>query len=977
MAFGMRLDEQMLSARSRFLLTGAALIGASVLVVVGFRHPHSPSAAGPPPVRPVSLPNPASVERSLRAIEDGERQSPRDRWDPVYIVEQVGRDPRALYAWVHDNTYWVPYRGVLRGPVGVLMDRQGNSLDRAALLAKLLKTAGYETRLAHGELSEQAAGKLLPGLVFTRHSAFNESRTPVSLPTDSELRALATRYAQAATPLVTQLDGRVSEQKRRLLSLVQTPDAHDERAQRTRFAIGSLRDHWWVQWQDGATWRDLDLLAPPDLPSLTAARETRGLPEIEQTSFHRITLRVIAEFADGGKPTERTVLENTFWPAALLDKSIVLQLWPTHWPQDVAQDPESPYGLRTTALDQHEWSATLQFGSEVVAQAVFTDDDEPTAVWIEYEIHVPGASARKERRAVFDLLGPAARANPPAARFAADDAARLTRSLALMMRTEILPLPCALSPQFVTHVIAQNLQSSGDLLRAISRNQFDLQSESVQKAMDRAPPPVSTLYALALARTAWSRAAADTYIDRPALLTRHRFLKPTEHGVVYEDATDIVTNELGVDLAVRDAFPVRMEQGVFDSNAESLLQGSAATASASAAFATTRDWLTLTAAEKADVARLNLNTVARARIAADLDAGYTVVVPKEPMRTAAGEYTGWWRVDPRTGDALGILDNGWGASMSEYSVLLNVMIAGARGFWFDALMCHGAPIAMNELLAARSWIHENLSTPSWTRDVAHYEAQDDLDIIMANLHKCVWQGLVAGALSTVPLLLLQSRWGLRASSAEVSLEDAAVDSSRPTRPPNTPPLPPRQPTRPAAPTLPSMPDQPGVNPKPQGPRPAPDPVTAPSEPTPTKPSGPPHAPPEDTSGPPTLRSPGNEAPGTPPNDDPYYDGFMEKTYEPPFPPEDPPIDPELQDLIDALVPTERLPTPRPAQPGGPVTLTEPPPSTVRDYGDTLPGGRPPPVYAPVRYGPSAPNPTAPGDISGRTFIGLGGLDPPR
>ena len=94
----------------------------------------------------------AALENSFRAIEDGARELPRDRWDPDYVVGIVGRDARQLFAWVRDNTDWIPYRGTLRGAAGVLMDRQGNSLDRALLLATLLRVAGQTARLAHGEL---------------------------------------------------------------------------------------------------------------------------------------------------------------------------------------------------------------------------------------------------------------------------------------------------------------------------------------------------------------------------------------------------------------------------------------------------------------------------------------------------------------------------------------------------------------------------------------------------------------------------------------------------------------------------------------------------------------------------------------------------------------------------------------------------------------------------------------------------------
>src|SRR6266568_9483268 len=123
----------------------------------------------------------AQLDRSLRAIEDGERESPRDLWDPQYIVDHVGRDPAALFAWVHNNTFWVPYHGLLRGPAGVLMDRQGNSLDRAVLLATLLEKTGNTVRLAHGELTREQAFDLLPDLVADRAIAI-ASQKPTRAP---------------------------------------------------------------------------------------------------------------------------------------------------------------------------------------------------------------------------------------------------------------------------------------------------------------------------------------------------------------------------------------------------------------------------------------------------------------------------------------------------------------------------------------------------------------------------------------------------------------------------------------------------------------------------------------------------------------------------------------------------------------------------------------------------------------------------
>src|SRR4029077_4787491 len=50
----------------------------------------------------------AALDSSFRALEDGDSLSPRDYWDPEYVVAMVGREPERIYDWVAANTDWVP-----------------------------------------------------------------------------------------------------------------------------------------------------------------------------------------------------------------------------------------------------------------------------------------------------------------------------------------------------------------------------------------------------------------------------------------------------------------------------------------------------------------------------------------------------------------------------------------------------------------------------------------------------------------------------------------------------------------------------------------------------------------------------------------------------------------------------------------------------------------------------------------------------
>ena len=68
-----------------------------------------------------------------------------------------------------------------------------------------------------------------------------------------------------------------------------------------------------------------------------------------------------------------------------------------------------------------------------------------------------------------------------------------------------------------------------------------------------------------------------------------------------------------------------------------------------------------------------------ASVQRDLDAGYVVILPERPANAAAA--TGWWRVNPATGETLGITTGGYGDSMVEYAItLLFASIFGFMGY---------------------------------------------------------------------------------------------------------------------------------------------------------------------------------------------------------------------------------------------------------------------------------------------------------
>lgn len=94
----------------------------------------------------------AAVEAYFREMRSFRDTLPDEQYDPVALVRSIGTDPEVLLSWVRENTVQVPYAGRLRSPAAVMMDGTGNSLDRAVLLAHLLRLAGHEVKLASASM---------------------------------------------------------------------------------------------------------------------------------------------------------------------------------------------------------------------------------------------------------------------------------------------------------------------------------------------------------------------------------------------------------------------------------------------------------------------------------------------------------------------------------------------------------------------------------------------------------------------------------------------------------------------------------------------------------------------------------------------------------------------------------------------------------------------------------------------------------
>jgi hypothetical protein len=638
------------------------------------------------------------INSILDDIAERDKRLPHREFDPAALATALGTDPKTQYEWVRDHTWWVPYAGLLRGARGVLLDRVGSTVDRAVLLGDLLRRAGHQVRLAHTTLSQLQASDLLTGMKPSR-----PQRPGTNAP------------AENSAPILSEALALVDARADPLLAAFEDGAAAG-RSRSDSSAIEAIRDHWWVEYLADGKWIALDLLAPAaDMGHALAAASDSYVwepasekPPVPDEQWHSVNLRVVVERYENSATTESTVLEHVLRPAEVLGMRIELTHYPTPWPEEFPFSGSRPNALGDAVVQVRQWVPMLFVGDRIVDQSGIADDgsviadpfsslkavaetggkgimggfDEAlgggaapqsfmTAEWLDFEIHVPGSAGRTIRRPIFDVLGPEKRAARVADFDAGTNDLLVKRYQALVGMYSILIQPCAFTEDYVSHLaMGTFLEVRGDVQRlAVEKDPKVLQriASSIVARMEVWNP----LSRLAHMRSLLSNEAADWFIDQPNVLILGKGLPVVNADkAALIEFIDIASNSVGVrpDPAL-NAFQIRLRQGVVDTIAEQVAltgtldkgENTATTFPLDAADA----WQLINPRDLTAARKLDWPDDVVARLAEDLDAGYAAYVPGQAFDNGGRARWGWWRIDPSSGETVGVMDTGLRVALTE------------------------------------------------------------------------------------------------------------------------------------------------------------------------------------------------------------------------------------------------------------------------------------------------------------------------
>lgn len=653
----------------------------------------------------------------------------RSVYDLDALLDTLEYDHESIIRFVREGIAFEQYRGLLRGPRGTLMSQAGNSLDQAVLLAKLLRDAGFEARVARGTLDESGAQILLRQMKRARPAAGDLGDVAQGIEVIKKY-GLMTSLGQAQTQQVEQalerppVLGRMSEFETFQSTTVQLQGSFSALAvnpggELDAQLLDEAKDYYWVEAKVDAAdaWQDIHPSLTDDV-SVKPRKVSTISTVVPEELQHRVRLQMSIERLAGGKSTTVPVMDAWERPVAnLVGLPVLFTVLP-----DSALDPANAALSPDEVIAKANYFVPMLFNGPAPGAQYFdlaANKIDPMvagqpaagvfkkvgrsfgdaagalggksvvprlgAVWIDITLIAPGGEETKYRRTITGTVASSGTAGQ------GGEDGRLASFLPLL-RVNTLVVAAGRTPRgmAVDNQLAQWQQTLPGI-KALVWGLKDNPNMSTADKSSLGEVPGHWLGHLAML----SRFdLVEDWSDQHRLYRHEPLLAIHTTGVNGNQGSmarvDIVHN-------ARRAFDITGPEPSFDARAQiaggvwetlaegSMLQPGDRKGAMQVLQAASSQKIPLrTIKPGGAIGDLPVDGETRLHLQADLERGYAVLIPE--ARPDGHQHIAWWRIDPVTGETLGVFDDGRGTNLTEYMSPI-IAIAGLGFLHYSLYGC--------------------------------------------------------------------------------------------------------------------------------------------------------------------------------------------------------------------------------------------------------------------------------------------------
>lgn len=655
---------------------------------------------------PENLP---TAQESRAAIEEIMSLVNRSQFDLDSLLDHLDYDLEEIVSFVTGGIRFQQYPGLLRGPVATLAGRSGNALDQATLLAKLLKDSGYDARIARSEISSRDALRLLKTMELNHGNALppigdiEKIKELLSRPGYAEsgffqaigllLDNLSGPPKKGVSPVVDGVaDAEIVLSKLRepLDSLVM-PDRNI-----TEQLVTETRDYYWVETRSGPSdeWQRVHPVLPEGFKLSDPHEVTEYFAnKVPQSLSHHVSVQVFIERNWGGKIESIPVTGKWQAPSANLSDFVISY---TNSPSGLADEAvETREQIKDGITRSNFFLPTLNdalapkaSGFDVAGNVFSTDmidfskmgvfqtintkgsaagaaisslgeskETTPeefqslTRQWIELQVIAPDGTTRTIHRDIYN----AATHDSPEKR-----AIALTRTMTLTVPVGEPSRAQVFYTLLDSFLMLNKAFAQSDCSKpsgTCSGVTMDINSQTL--LISRMFDHISIQAAMSLGSTGL------IYRAEPGLTARymHHYLPLLEHH-----AADIVHNKRrsigfeGNQVVSRHLKTLKF--GVAESVLEKRLVGLGSETTAASLLINSQNEVWNIIQDTGGLDKLKLGDVEKEFMEKDLLAGYSLILDQNNINTQGPN--SWWRIDPKTGEILGMLSNGTGGALGGF-----------------------------------------------------------------------------------------------------------------------------------------------------------------------------------------------------------------------------------------------------------------------------------------------------------------------